>query len=231
MNGRTVDLYAKEGDSGEYTSWLVLIPDYNAGAFFVIICHRREHILLTQSPGIALAVAQSATAPGAPSFGVVDVGQHILNLIGDVILKGLDDAARDQGAGNFAGKYEGDNATLTLTVDPTNQILGLQITEWHSDGADLLEDYLALASAVSLPLQVTNLRDGNQLAFRIIPQNPPSDAPPGTVQPQCNLWIGIDDQARNGQPADLFVFEVDNGGKAVSVAPRLLGEKTLKKVA
>jgi hypothetical protein len=205
-SGFITDLYTKLGDSGAYSGYIILLPDYGVG--FSIL----------------------AAASSANRFSVVAA---IADLITDSIMPSLSVQAAVEAEYNFGGVYastvRGLNSSLTLSVNHTKGASpGLIISSWISNGTDVLT---TLAPAIGpLPYRLLpSISDmkGGKIAFRLVTSY---DAP--SVQPPKRLfsgpsiiggdWIDLDSPAYAGIGLSLFVFDVTMGGKATAVSPAAL---------
>ncbi|KAK0751900.1 beta-lactamase/transpeptidase-like protein [Schizothecium vesticola] len=126
------------------------------------------------------------------------------------------------------------NSTLTLTVDSGP---GLALTRWISNGTDMLYVSVALASNLSseywdtlrpnVRLYPTGLEDavpangtnkgGRKVAFKAVFEDVGGPTFNGTYKADCATWVGVTGAVYGSRPLDLFVFEVDAGGRVVAV--------------
>lgn len=124
------------------------------------------------------------------------------------------------------------NSTLTLTVDSGP---GLALTRWISNGTDMLYVSVALASNLSseywdtlrpsVRLYPTGLEDavgtnkggGRKVAFKAVFEDVGGPTFNGTYKADCATWVGVTGAVYGSRPLDLFVFEVDAGGRVVGV--------------
>jgi hypothetical protein len=205
-------MYTKLGDSGSYSAYLVLLPDYDAGF-------------------VALAAGTSARR-GEALAAVADV-------VVDGLLPGLQAQAADEARRNFAGVYRADtslNSSLTLSVDSSSTAPpGLVITSWVSNGTDALP-WLAkvsgpgpfrLVPSVSVDKNAATSGMGRrQEAFRLVTS---VDAPPREGTRSGHFaglkgileadWVSVDALTYTGVGVSLFVFEVGSDGRAEVVSP------------
>ncbi|KAF2094653.1 beta-lactamase/transpeptidase-like protein [Rhizodiscina lignyota] len=199
-NGVVTDLYTKSGQSGAYSSWFVLLPDYDAG--FSIL--------------------------GASTYtGILDIITTIADTVTDSILPAITEQAMAEVGSNYAGEYtstvEGLNSSLTLTVNKTEGAApGLAITSWISNGTDLIapdgifSSFLSLRAVPSIQAPETG-----KMAFRLVnTADPPSGnkAVSGLFSTFVDGdWIGVDAQQYGGIATHYLVFHVDCDGKAETV--------------
>ncbi|KAF1357019.1 beta-lactamase/transpeptidase-like protein [Delphinella strobiligena] len=201
---RIVDLYTKAGDLGYYGAVLAIVPDYNAG-----------FVINVAGPNYAALLAAAS------------------DIVADIYLPALEQAAKQQALTNFAGTYKSSmmNSTLVLEVDQAKPGVGL--TKFISNGTDLLPLLAALYA-----------NDGDTLDIRLYPSNLRTPAGNGqTKVPFLALfadadyststgifastfsdgtWQVIDEWHYGNVGLDEFLFTLDEGGRAVSVSPRVL---------
>jgi hypothetical protein len=107
----TYDIYAKDGGLAMYGPLFILVPDLNFGVSFLGI-NAAEPAL---TDPIKYALSDLALA-------------HFLPVVEDI--------AREQAAIKFAGTYRGD-ANSSIVIETDNQP-GMRITQWVSNGTDIL---------------------------------------------------------------------------------------------
>lgn len=199
-SGAVTDLYTKAGDSGTSSSYLVIIPEYNAG--FTILC------------GSSLPERNALIG-------------RIGDLLANTLLPAFGAQAAVEANRNFVGRYEstvdGLNSSLVLSVnDSKGADPGLLIDSFIVNGTDIAEAFpLYYAAGARLTPSIDAQGDG-LMAFRVATAG---DAP--SVDISQNLFSGsglgdylIGDAASyGGISLSLFVFEVDDGGNATTVSP------------
>lgn len=198
-SGVVTDLYTKVGDYGHYSSFFVLLPDFDAG--FSI-----------------LAASTSAARPA--TIGAIG------DLVTDTILPALMAQAAAEAERNFEGSYtsmeEGLNSSLTLSLNQSvGAPPGLAISSFISNGTDVV---LTLAGmGWNLPNRLLpSIADAaaGQVAFRAVSG---ADAPSAQVGPISQIvtadWLSVDALTYGGLSTDFFVFDVDSSGKALAVNP------------
>ena len=206
-NGRTTDLYTKLGDSGSYSSYLVLIPDYDVG--FSII----------QASGIADAAAQSAAT------------QLIADVISEAILLALQIQAAVESKRNFAGTYtDGKNSSLTLAYNETvSNGAGLTLVSFTSEGHDMMAQLTTRLGGTRLVLQPAIAASGRarQLSFQATPvvDQAAEGAATGLFSKQFAAnsdWIINNVATYGGQGLGTFIFIISALGEATAVTPAFL---------
>ena len=207
-SGAVTDLYTKAGDSGSYSSYFVIIPDYDAG--FVVL-------------GASTSDSKNA-AIGA-----------ISDIVANLVLPALEKQALEEAERNFAGTYtstvQGLNSSLVLCVNKTEGAApGLLIDSFISNGSDFTAIYpLYYAEGARLTPSILSDNKG-KLAFRVVAAD---DAP--SVDKSGMLFAGAgsasfligDATSYGGASLAQWVFEVDEG-EASSITSTFL-QTTLKK--
>lgn len=199
--GAVTDIYTKLGDSGDYTGYVVLLPDYEAG--FNIISSSTN---VTQKSILAATIADLMTTTLIPV---------------------LEAQAAVEAKCNFAGTYESKdpylNSSLTLTFNESSADPGLYITSWVSNGTDMMTLLPVLFGASDLKL-LPSIKQPSQVAFRAVPVWP--KFPPGSfVGPFLEMsvtngdWLNVDLPTYGGVGLSLFVFDVGADGRATFASP------------
>ncbi|KAJ5127440.1 hypothetical protein N7448_008219 [Penicillium atrosanguineum] len=211
--GKITDLYTKLGDSGYYGSNIVLIPEYGAG--FSII-----NAGTTSSRG--------------------DLSNIVLDYITTTILPIFEAQAALEATKNYIGTYVSSdpnlNSSLTIAFNKsrTTPHSGLTITQWISNGTDVLNTKLfAGLKPRLLPSISKQTPDGakGQVAFQASLVNQlygyfaPGAAKMGVIGPFTGQyatnydWLITDATHYAGKGTNLFVFDVDAKGRAGAVWP------------
>jgi hypothetical protein len=219
VDKRVIDFYTKTGGLGDYNSILVLIPDYD----LVIV-------LLSAGPGSTAGFI----------YGLVS------QLI-ETLLPAIETAGKAEARAKFAGEYHagsGTNITGTITLS-LDDGPGLKLTNWTSDGKDILSEYLSLAIdssgpspdlAISARMYPTNLQTKNQTAWRAVFDIVNADGSPLDASQlffiggDCTSWSSIDLTIYGLNGLDDFAFDLDKQGRASSVTSRAL-RRTMGRVA
>ncbi|KAK3344540.1 beta-lactamase/transpeptidase-like protein [Lasiosphaeria hispida] len=203
---RHVDIYTKQGGGGAYTTAIALSPDHDIGV--------------------------SIMTSG-------DVTQAVFNTITraflDIWLGAAEEAARDQAQatyeGTYASKTPGDNSSVVVGLSPGEPALFVE--QVISNGTDILEYIVNNNGALSgregkvglwlYPMGLVDEKEksgggGRRVAFRgwpgLVGEKPAED---------CGSWAESDRLRWGNYPGDLYVFEVDQGGKASAVENPGLG--------
>ena len=212
IDGRVSDLYTKQGDGPGYSSYLILSPDHGAGF----------NILIT---------GNASTLIATPALG---------DILISTLMPALESQAVAEAKKNFAGTYASSspslNSSVTLSVDPSRGA-GLLVTSWISNGTDMFS-WLASSAGDEFSLFQTDLRSApvgqaGQVAFRGTFGQSKYKRDVGTFVDQIttNLgWANVDSLFYGGGSFDLFVFDVDTKGNAITVSPAATRAK-LQKIA
>jgi CubicO group peptidase (beta-lactamase class C family) len=191
-SGVVTDLYTKLGDSGNYGSFLVLIPDFDAG--FSII------------GASALAARSNATS-------------LLADLVTEGILPALMEQAASEAKKNFAGNYTSDrlNSSLALDVSSSGNP-GLSVTSWVSNGTDLMPLLGVLLGNENSRL-VPTIVSGNarQVAFRAYTATQEKSGGLFQRNFDVNDWLVVGSGGYATKSLAEFVFEVDAQGKSSKV--------------
>ncbi|KAK8027612.1 beta-lactamase/transpeptidase-like protein [Apiospora marii] len=205
--GHVTDLYTKLGDAGSYSSYLVLMPDYDVG-FSVI-----------QASGIADAAARSAAT------------QLLADIVSEAILPALQNQAAVESKRNFAGTYtDGQNSSLVLAYNETaSNGAGLTLVSLTSGGHDMMAQVTAQLGGAQLVLQPAIAASGpaRQLSFQATPVVDPAaeGAATGLFSKQFAVnsdWIINNVATYGGQGLGTFIFDVSAQGEATAVTPAFL---------
>lgn len=144
INGRVSDLYTKQGDGGQFSSYLILSPDHGAG-FSICI-----------TGGTDTLTADSAIA----------------DLLTSTVVPALESQAATEAAKTFAGTYTSQspslNSSVTLAVDHPHGA-GLLVTSWISNGTDMFPWLSKLGDELSLfqtDLRSAPAGQAERIAFR-----------------------------------------------------------------
>ncbi|KAL2797860.1 beta-lactamase/transpeptidase-like protein [Aspergillus keveii] len=197
-NTSMVDVYTVLSNEGYneslYSSYLGIVPDF----------------------GVGFAILSADTE--APA----DLNAHA-DIIGDVVLEALMVTAIEQAAKNFGGAYKSSAINSSITVQ-YDTLPGLYIDEFISNGTDFretLSELLAIADPADLSIRLypsqleSHFTAGSRQAFRAVFQDKSELADYGT--PTCVSWLNLDKFHYGGRALDEFVFELDQGGRAVGV--------------
>ncbi|KAI1757644.1 beta-lactamase/transpeptidase-like protein [Xylaria castorea] len=212
VTGHITDLYTKLGDSGNYASYIVVVPDYDFG-FSVMV-----------TSGIATAAERSAAT-------------HLLaDLISETILPALRDQAAAETKCNYEGTYTGmgqNTSTLTLAYNQTAGAgFGLTLTSLVNNGHDLLSLLQKIFGSDQLVLAPSTIDPKTkQRGFVITPVTPLGEYT-GLFSKMFGAnadWLNNNAATYGGQALGTFYFDVADDGHAIAAFPATLLGKKFKK--
>ncbi|KAM0262803.1 hypothetical protein ACHAQJ_001597 [Trichoderma viride] len=202
-SGVVTDLYCKSGDSGDYSAYFVMLPDYDAG-----------FTILSSSSQLTRFFTLSA----------------LMDVIINSLIPSLAAQAAAEAKRCFTGIYNSTDPTLnsflTLTMNQTEtDAPGLLISSWVSNGTNVLESLAP--STGPLPWRLLpSISDAAQgkMAFRLVTS---LDAPSINSATDNKLfakfplvdWVNVDATAYGGIATTLFVFDVTRDGIVTAVSP------------
>lgn len=203
-SGRMSWMYTKGGHYGQYTSEMILLPDWDIG-----------YNVLASGAAVSLAV------------------DTVSNIVAEVVVAAaLDDAAAEEANTTYAGTYtSSDGDTLTIEVDDGP---GLLVSNWTWNNTDAIALYATLAAAdpdanISIRLWPTTLKSPSgvgagsltKAGFRAYVQKLPTMLNPYPVLGNCISWLTTDQITYGGVGSDEFVFDVEDG-QATGLEARFL---------
>ncbi|KAL2861171.1 serine hydrolase domain-containing protein [Aspergillus lucknowensis] len=200
--GLVTDIYTKLGDSGNYGSMTLFLPDFDAG--------------------INVITASSKTTRSAQTL-------FLIQQVVDVILPALTNQAARELARNYAGTYvaTANNLNSSMTfVAAQRGPPGLVISSWISNGTDLAPwlPYIINARSYGLRPTISPLGNEGQMVFR------PATTPTEPVRPgnpsnlftnfyQADQFAQLGQATYAGQYLSEFVFDVEADGSVSAVTP------------
>ncbi|EHA49675.1 beta-lactamase [Pyricularia oryzae 70-15] len=212
---RTVEVYTKNGGLLTYSSYVVLVPDYDL--VFTIL----------------------ATGPTAelPYLGT----QVILSTLVQALMPALEASSRDEAAPRYAGVYrdEATNSTVSIALAADDLGPGLNLTGWVVRGKDVMAAFVEPLDLTPPPADVpppppqlltatarlypTNLKNEKRESWKGVigvgsaEQLAQLDALLAWEQGSCGTWGSIDRPAYQMRAVDQFIFGLGEDGAAVSV--------------
>ncbi|KAM7218657.1 Beta-lactamase/transpeptidase-like protein [Rhypophila decipiens] len=213
-SGKITDMYTKSGDSGVYSSWLVLIPEYGTGFSILSAGTSTNRTAVVAALGDVLT---QALLPALQSQAGVDASLDF---------GGTYTAAAGGGESNS-------NSTLVLMTENDTHTPGLVLTKWISNGTDVLSSVSLQSIAGPGPYRLLPTVDAHgQVAFRLVGSRDSTTAETlseeGLRLHSAQLftgpgmaiadWLMVDASTYFGAGVLLFVFDVDKAsGKAMGV--------------
>ncbi|KAJ8129483.1 hypothetical protein O1611_g4147 [Lasiodiplodia mahajangana] len=207
-SGRVVDLYTKSGSVGQYTSQLILLPDY----------------------GVSLSILVAGSSSGSViTISTEMVLQSLIPVLENVTIS----EACDKICGTYESSRPNTNSSITVAADAS----GLYLDRWVNQGVDIKAVAEAYAIGTGSPsvravrIQATNLQDlgdieqgGRQVAYRISfdTSSEGTPGPPRILDPNAHQWSSTDSPLYGGIGVDDFVVHFDTNGTAVMIEPRVV---------
>ncbi|KAL8766204.1 MAG: hypothetical protein Q9209_006969 [Squamulea sp. 1 TL-2023] len=194
-SGIVTDIYTKSGDSGAYGAYIVLLPDFDAG-FSVL---------------------------AASSLPVKTLVTSLLaDIVTETMLPALLAQAEKEACRNFVGTYTSTepnlNTTLTVTLNQTEGAKpGLVITSFISNSTDVLNTTALGARGPVRLLPSIQDNENGQIAFRTSGSKEVTSGLFSGILTVAADWVLADSGTYGGLALGLFVFEVEEGGKAEAV--------------
>ncbi|KAJ4395884.1 hypothetical protein N0V93_000099 [Gnomoniopsis smithogilvyi] len=198
---KVTDLYTKFGDSGDYSGFLALVPDYQAG-FNV------------------LASSTSLTR----STVILEIADLVIN----TILPALEAQAAAEAEYSLGGLYTSTgpvNSSLSLVSNNSaGAAPGLHIKSWISNGTDLLQSGLLGPLPYRLVPSIEDVA-GSKSAFWMVNANdaPNAESQAGRLASAPGFanadWVLVDSPAYGGNAVKRFVFDLADDGQAAAVSP------------
>jgi hypothetical protein len=203
-SGRMSWMYTKGGHYGQYTSEIILLPDWGVG-----------YNTLASGQQVSLAT------------------DLVSNIVAEVVVAAaLDAAAAEEANATYAGTYnsaDGDSIAIEVDDGP-----GLLISNWTWNGTDVTPIYAALSAGgadanITIRLWPTTLQSPsrlgasnlNKVSFRSYVQDLPFLPNLYPVLGSCISWLTTDQITYGGVASDEFVFDITNG-QASKVNARFL---------
>jgi len=199
-SGHVTDMYTKLGDSGAYSSLMVLIPDYGAG--FSIL-------------------SASTLQTRAEILSV------IAETIADSLLPALQAQAGVEAEHNYVGTYtstvHGLNSSLTLIHNQTESSpLGLIISSWISNGTDMTTRFSGAFGPAPWRLlpSIADPKNGKAAFLLVSNTDAPSLQSPGLFSGtfiDFQDWVNVGSLTYGDIGVGSFVFDIGKRGKATAV--------------
>ncbi|KAI1653525.1 beta-lactamase/transpeptidase-like protein [Daldinia decipiens] len=197
---RYTTAFNKAGNIGDYSAILAILPDFDIG----------------------ITILLAGEIPGNTGFSFADT-------IGEHILPAIEEAARSEAGAQYSGHYvypnDKINSSMTITTD---ELPGLSISQWFSNGTDfawiatvLQNQYYPLTPRIRLypsGLEGPAENGGKRVAFKAMFED--ADAPRNDnkmFSTECGSWVTIESIIYGSASMDELIFNVDSGGKVVSV--------------
>ncbi|RTE78237.1 hypothetical protein BHE90_007298 [Fusarium euwallaceae] len=204
--GLVIDLYTKSGDAGLFSSFLVLVPEFEIG--FSILAATSEASLRSLVAG--------------------KIGDAVVNALMPALLEQAASEAERNYGGTYVSTTEGLNSSITITRNKTEGAPpGLTISRFISNGTDYL---LAESSAGGKPNNpdttpnrlvptVIDEKSG-RVAMRALTAVDAPKLSKGTISSLLSAdWATVGSVTYGALDMGLYIFDVDDDGKATEVSP------------
>lgn len=207
-NTRATEILMSSGGIGAYRALLIMSPDHKIGFTMLF-------------------------ASLSPRAGLVSI---LPDLITEALVAAAEEAAREEAAARFAGKYEGCEGGMSLTLEVEDGLPGLGVTSWTRGDDDMLSLLGSLrfgpGAVARLRLYPMDLEDTKQVGFRGVyePVGVDSTVRSGIFGGVCGVWGGVEPVKYGNIGIDEFAFFLDEDGKVTGLSP-LVMRQTLTKVA
>ncbi|KAI0022493.1 beta-lactamase/transpeptidase-like protein [Xylariomycetidae sp. FL0641] len=198
---RWVTAFNKAGRIGDYSSVMAIIPDLDLG----------------------VSVLLAGDLPANANF-------HLLDVVGDVMLPAVEEAARAEAGVKYGGHYVFANTTLlnsSMTIQTDDQP-GLGVSQWYSNGTDfkwigtvLQNGYTPVNPRIRLyptGLEGPAADGGKRVVFKAIFED--ADAPSqaeAMFSTDCATWINVESVIYGSAAMDELIFNVDPNGVVTSI--------------
>ena len=159
--------------------------------------------------------------------GFDDIAIPGASLVIDEIMPALEDIAREQAQQNIRGTYKAKDLNSSVTFE-TDSDPGIKITEWISNGTDLLkiaavDMYGASLKHFDFRIYPNLLYTGDKVGFTGSLWSIPMHYKPGVFSDPCYSWTGPGGYPVGKVDIGNFVFDVDaSTGKATQVRSEAL---------
>ncbi|KAI1426659.1 beta-lactamase/transpeptidase-like protein [Xylaria sp. FL1777] len=198
---RWITAFNKAGRIGDYSSVLAIIPDYDIG----------------------ISVLLAGELPANANFNLLDI-------IGEVLIPAVEEAARAEAGATFSGHYTFANVTQlnsSMTIQTDDQP-GLNVVQWISNGTDfalistvLQNGYFPVKPRIRLyptGLEGQNPNGGKRVVFKAVFED--ADAPSKAAamfSTDCATWINVASVIYGSAAMDELIFDMDSKGKVTSI--------------
>jgi hypothetical protein len=215
--GRVIDLYTKSGSVGQYSSMLILAPDY----------------------GVVLSIL---VAGPSSSAAVTITTEMVLQSLVPI----LEDVSRNEACRNLCGTFGSAQPSLNSSIVIAADADGLYLERWINRGVDIMAAAQAYAAETggppikSIRLQATNLQESSnashiawgarRVAYRAIfdTSNQDTSGPPRIMDQNSSWWSSVDSIVYGEIGIDDFVVHFDANGAAIMIEPRAVRDTLLR---
>jgi hypothetical protein len=188
-DNRPIDVYAKSGLFLIYSSYIILLPDYEIG----------------------ITILVSGETP-LPTIEIIS------DLVIQDLVPSLDKLAKEQAEARYAGLYTASNdgrepdSELLLSVDDGP---GLRIDRWTNKGHSILEFLVQRADRPGEEVEARLYPIGEKNRWRLSVESVnSSDEQPSLLTRACHAWLRVDQLRYASLPVDEFIFSIEEGSVA-----------------
>ncbi|KAL2692307.1 hypothetical protein Neosp_002713 [[Neocosmospora] mangrovei] len=215
QTGLVIDLYTKSGDAGLFSSFLVLVPEFEIG--FTVLAASSDRALRALLAG--------------------RIGDAVVNAIIPALLEQAASEAEKNYGGTYVSTTEGLNSSITITRNKTEGAPpGLTISRFISNGTDYLLAESKASGAPNDPDTTPNRlvptvvdEKSGRVAMRALTAMDAPKLSKGTISGILSAdWTTIGGPSYGALDMGLYIFDVDDDGKATEVSP-LAFRTTLKR--
>ncbi|UPK96763.1 hypothetical protein LCI18_007698 [Fusarium solani-melongenae] len=213
--GLVIDLYTKSGDAGLFSSFLVLVPEFEIG--------------------FSVLAASTDTALRALIAG--KIGDAVVNALMPALLEQAASEAEKNYGGTYVSTAEGLNSSITIARNKTEGAPpGLTISRFISNGTDYLLAESKAGGAPNDPDTTPNRlvptvvdEKSGRVAMRALTAMDAPKLSKGTISGVLSSdWATVGGATYGALDMGLYIFDVDDDGKATEVSP-LAFRTTLKR--
>ncbi|KAI1634075.1 beta-lactamase/transpeptidase-like protein [Biscogniauxia mediterranea] len=197
---RHVTAYNKAGRIGDYSSLLIIIPDFDIG----------------------ISILVAGDLPPNSNFGLADV-------VGEPLLPAVEQAAREEADALYSGHYVSPdssmNSSMTITTDEKP---GLSITQWFSNGTNfqwiatvLQNEYASVTPSTRLypsGLEGAGADGGKRVVFKVLFEDASAPSRENKMfSTDCGTWITVESVIYGSAAMDELIFNLNSAGQVLSV--------------
>ncbi|KAI1328696.1 beta-lactamase/transpeptidase-like protein [Xylariaceae sp. FL0255] len=217
VTGHVTDFYTKQGDSGNYASYLVLVPDYDFG--------------------FSILMGTSLAGQAEQSAGV----ELLADLLSEALLPALREQAAAEAKKNYEGTYvggkgenNGSTSYITLEYNTTaGPGFGLTITEMFNDGVNMssiLADFIGSPQVVLAPSTFDGAKKQRGFIMTGVINSPaPYTGLFSKAYATNDDWLTNNVVTYGGETFASIYFDLDNDGSAISLTSPAMRETFTRK--
>lgn len=185
---RTIDVYTKSGDLLGYSSFIVLIPDYQVAAS-ILVASDNAH----------------------------DPAVDLLDIVLEKLVPAMDQVARKQATHSYASTYKSCNGSLSLIIDDGPGLKIREWTSGGGSMLDTLASYAWQRPSEEMDFRLYPIGSQNRWRMVIEALDDKHYTSISRASQVCKMWFTVDQFRYAGQPVDEFIFKLDGDGRAATV--------------